>query len=223
MFGAASGLAASNVLSGQIDGLSVTVMDCVVAAGQANFESTEFRARDAPAKAPDFYLAPRDFLSRGSAGIEIPGEPEFNKGFLLRGEDKRAIREAFAAPVIEACPAEKNQNIEARQPLFAIMRRGGRLPLAQYRPFLLNCVRLAKALGAAGSRTPLPEFRRSPTPPCYGPTNTRRMARRCARRCWGCTRPRPCWSWRFSGLRMKPLGARTSERKRQPSTPRGTR
>jgi hypothetical protein len=151
MFSTASGIAASNVLSGQVDGIAVTAMDCVVATGQATFESTVFTVRNV--RAPDFYLTPRDFLSRGSSGIDIPKQPEFNKQFLVRGEDSLAIRRAFNAEVIEACLAEKNQNVEVRQPLFVVMRRGGRLPIAQYHPFLLNCVLLAKALGISGARS----------------------------------------------------------------------
>ena len=153
MFSAASGIAASNVLSGQVDGVAVTVMDCVVAAGQATFESTVFALRIVPARVPDLYLTPRDFLSRSSSGIEIPKQPEFNKRFLVRGEDSQAIRRAFNAQVIEACLAEKNQNVEVRQPLFVVMRRGGRLSTAQFQPFLLNCVQLAKALGVSGARS----------------------------------------------------------------------
>jgi hypothetical protein len=151
MFRTASGIAATNVLSGQVDGVALMMMDCIVAAGQATFESTVFVLGNVPARVPAFYLTPRDFLSRGSSGIEILKQPEFNSRFLLRGDDAQAVRRTFNAQVIEPCLAEKNQNIEVRHPLLAVMRRGGLLPPAQYQAFLLNCVRLVKALGVSGA------------------------------------------------------------------------
>lgn len=147
MFSAASGIAASNVLTGHREGLTVTALDCLVAAGQATFENTVFVLRNVSPRIPDFYLTPRDFLSRRSPSIDIPKQPEFNKRFLLRGENTAAIRRAVNQEVIDLCLAMGELNVEVSQPLVVVMRRGKRLPPEQYQTVLSNCIRLAKALG----------------------------------------------------------------------------
>jgi hypothetical protein len=149
MFSTANGIAASNVLSGQFEGLPVTAMNCIVSAGQATFENTVFVLQDVLSRVPDFSLTPRDFLSRGTVSVEIPNEPEFNKRFLLRGQNPALLRKVFTRSVIDLCLANRDQSVEVRQPLFVIRQRGKLLPPAQYQPFLLNCVRLAKALGVS--------------------------------------------------------------------------
>ncbi len=155
MFSDASGIGASNVLHGEVEGLTVTVMDCIVSAGdetqQFSFENTVFVLRNVPRRVPDFYLTPNDFLSRrlsrGSQRIEVPRQPEFNKRFLLRGPDEEAIFEAFNAELIALCLAGGDQSIEVYRPLFVVRQRGQRLPPPRYRDFIRHCVRLARAVG----------------------------------------------------------------------------
>jgi hypothetical protein len=147
MFSTAGGLAGYNLLSGEFKGLNVMVLDCVVATGPATFENTIFVFKGVPRILPDFYLTPKDFLTRGKRGIGIPRQEEFNKRFLLQGDDARAIRKTFTSELVEVCLEGGNQNVEVRPPLLVVMRRGKRLPPKEWRRFLLGCVRLVCALG----------------------------------------------------------------------------
>jgi len=157
MFNSASGIRASNVLSGEVEGMTIAVMDCIVSAGdetqQASFENTVFVLRNLLPRVPDFYLTPHDFLSRrlsrDSQRIEVPRQPEFNKRFLLRGSAKKEILDVFKDDVIALCLAGGNQNVEVHRPLFVVMQRGKRLPPPRYRDFIHHGVRLARALVAS--------------------------------------------------------------------------
>lgn len=162
MFRSASGIKAVNVLHGEIEGLTVTVMDCIVSAGQggnqAVFENTVFVLRNVPRRVPSFFLTPRDFLSRALRGnadrieVELPRQAKFNKRFLLQGEDEDAILKTFTAALIALCMAGDNQNIEVQAPLLVVQQRGKRLPPARYRDFLDHCVRIAQTLGVSVAR-----------------------------------------------------------------------
>lgn len=100
MFSTTGGIAGYNLLSGEFEGLNVMVLDGVVATGQATFENTIFVFTGVPRHLPDFYLTPKDFLTRGKQGIEIPRQDEFNKRFLLQGDDARAIRKTFTSELV---------------------------------------------------------------------------------------------------------------------------
>ena len=159
MFSAASGINASNVLFGKVEGLTIAVMDCLFSVGQAGnqatFENTVFVLRNVPRRVPSFFLTPREFFSRMLLGntelieVELPNQPKFNKRFLLQGDDDDAIVERFNAPLIALCLAGDNQNVEVRAPLLVVQQRGKRLPPARYRDFITHCVRLAQTLGVA--------------------------------------------------------------------------
>lgn len=159
MFRSASGIQAVNVLYGEIEGLRIAVMDCIVAAGEqgnaASFENTVFVLRNVPRRVPSFFLTPRDFLSRMLLGntelveVELPNLPKFNKRFLLQGEDEDAIVERFNESLIALCLAGENQNVEVRAPLLVVQQRGKRLPPARYRDFIKHCLRLAQTLGVS--------------------------------------------------------------------------
>lgn len=160
MFRSASGINAVNVLHGEIEGLRIAVMDCIVAAGEqgnaASFENTVFVLRNVPRQVPSFFLTPRDFLSRMLLGntelveVELPNQPKLTKRFLLLGEDEDAILKIFSAPLIALCMAGDNQNVEVRPPFLVVQQRGKRLPSARYRDFIRHCVRLAQTLDVSG-------------------------------------------------------------------------
>lgn len=160
IFRSASGINAVNVLHGEIEDLRIAVMDCIVAAGEpgnaASFENTVFVLRNVSRRVPNFFLTPRDFLSGALLGyarlveVELPGQPKFNKRFLLQGNDEDAIVEIFTAALIALCMAGDNQNVEVRPPFLVVQQRGKRLPSARYGDFIRHCVRLAQTLGIFG-------------------------------------------------------------------------
>lgn len=157
MFSDSYAIGAANVLSGEIDGSTITIVDCIVSAGQgqnqAAFENTIFVLQNIPRQVPNFFLTPHDFFSRrlslNSKQIEIPKQSEFSKRFLLQGKDEEAIVETFNPKVIALCLASGNQSVEVRKPFFVVRQRGKLLPPTRYRDFLLHSLELARALGAA--------------------------------------------------------------------------
>jgi hypothetical protein len=161
MFSASSHIKAANVLCGEVEGLTILVMDCLMSAGEggnvATFENTLFVLCDVPQRIPRFFLAPRDFLSQILLGkprlieVKLPQQSTFNKRFLLQGADDEAIVETFSAPLIDLCLASSHQAIEALPPLLVLQQRGKRLSPARYRDFIRQGVRLAKTLGISAA------------------------------------------------------------------------
>lgn len=159
MFSASSGTKAVNVLRGEVEGLTITVMDCLMSAGgegnAATFENTLFVLNNIPQRIPRFFLTPRDFLSRILLGnprlieVKLPKQPKFNKRFLIQGADDEAIIETFSAPIIDLCLASSHQAVEVHPPLLVLQQRGKRLSPARYRDFIRQGVQLAKTLGVS--------------------------------------------------------------------------
>jgi hypothetical protein len=146
---------ARNLLAGTMAGSGVTVMDYtfVIGFGKGRdiCDQTVFALDSAAAGVPNFFLGPRGWLDKlarlfGGGGIEIPGEPEFAKRFVLAGDDEEAIRRCLTPTVIQMCLRQPDRTVEVREGSVVVQRYKKLAAPDQYPEVLTELGNLAKVL-----------------------------------------------------------------------------
>jgi hypothetical protein len=108
----------SNVLSGAIDGLEVTVFDYAYTIGSGKYRHTFAQTvawtRVADSKFPTFALAPEGVLDKiaeflGGQDIDFASHASFSTRFRVRGDAEGSIRRLFTPAVLEYF--EKNDDV----------------------------------------------------------------------------------------------------------------
>lgn len=122
----------SNVITGEVEGSGVQVLDYRYTVGSgknsSTYRQTVVAITTGGVGLPDFTLARESFFHKigqafGYQDIDFDRFPEFSKKFLLRGEDEAAIRTLFTRRLIEAYTGRLGCNVEVRSGWLCVQKR----------------------------------------------------------------------------------------------------
>jgi hypothetical protein len=156
----ADALKATNLLTGVVDGVAVTILDYSFVVGHIEFSRgyhrTLMACRRAVRGVPDFLLYAKGWTDKlsgllGSRPVEVPDEPEFNRRFVLRGAAADEAAACFTPKVVRLLLQEQGWTVEVQGGLLAVFRSNKTLPPDEYPRFVQRVLELAAALrrGAA--------------------------------------------------------------------------
>jgi len=155
------------LLSGRLEGVPVLALDLALPNDAPGKGQTAVVLPFHAVGVPDFLLRPRTLLIRLhlvlgiTRPLELLGQPDFNRRFVLVGPEPEALPARFSAEVVELCLSQPRLTAVVKGGLLALFS-ARRLAKAQELPGLFEHARkLATALRRPDDPEPLP---RDPTP-----------------------------------------------------------
>lgn len=99
---------------------------------------------------PDFRVGPKTWLSKllkvfGARTIDFPGQPAFNRQFIVCGDDANSIRKAITQDVVELL-LESNATLEVHEGDLLYYRHNQLVEPQDYKNFIGEALQLCKAL-----------------------------------------------------------------------------
>jgi hypothetical protein len=146
---------ASNVLEGEFSGRRVTLFDYTFVTGGGKSSKTHRQTvallPDGAPGLPAFTLAPENLFHRigqvfGYRDIDFEQDRDFSRAFLLRGEDERAVREAFHPTARSCLTSRPGWSIEAKQGTVALFKANRRCRPEGLFEFLREAFQILDAL-----------------------------------------------------------------------------
>ncbi len=139
---------ASNIIRGDVDGVSVMICDLHVTKATGNPTMSTYKTgqtvfilqRD-QINLPFFIMYPAGFANKmlhtsGKKNIDFPSHPEFFRTYVLKSDDEIAVRKSFHDQALAFFVNHGGLNIEGRRNRLLYFRRGTFIKPAELNAFL---------------------------------------------------------------------------------------
>jgi hypothetical protein len=152
--------AAANLVTGEIDGTQVWIVDYSThadfASGKTD-EQTVFCLPHAAAGAPDFVITPRrwaDTLAEwsGKHSVALPGREDFLRRFVVGGEDPDAVQRWLSREFLDAVEDMGNLTLEVKDGDLVALRYDQVVPAKTWTSLVANLRHLAELLGTGHAK-----------------------------------------------------------------------
>jgi len=145
LFEQGSSSAAANAMSGRYRGADLVAFDFEYTTGSGKNRTTHNQTvvlfRPLADRLPRFEMRPEHLFHRigqifGYQDIDFPQHEGFSKKYLLRGEDERAVREAFRTYILDHFQNNPGWSLESNGDALLVYRHGKKVKPEEYQKFM---------------------------------------------------------------------------------------